>query len=482
MMHAALLVLLVLAIAEILHPPQNVLLDSDIWFHLADARILFTTHHFIRVEPYSFTVAGEPWIDPEWLAETPFWLGYGWLGLRGIYLVTSFSLYASIVFIYFRGYWLSRHAAAAAWMAALGYLLMMVNTGPRTILFGYLAMSMELAILEAAERGKTRLLWWLPPLFLVWINLHGTWVIGLGLLVLYSLCALISVNKGVFEQAALRGKDRNRLLLILLTCFVALWVNPYGWRLIWYPIGMMMNQKLNIATVAEWQPLNLNMLDSKAAVLAIALTIVANCIKGRKWKVYELAFILFAWYAAFAHARFLFLASVIAIPMLARDAARSFFAKPNEKTIPPMNALIAAGVVCAVVYFFPSEASMREELALAQPVRIVASIQPDGRTFNVDFAGDFMAFNSKPDFMDTRYDTFEEHGEFQDYLEIVQFHEPLKLLDKYRIDHALLLADMPLAYLLERTPGWHMVMQEGAGDRTYVLFARTSPANPASVP
>jgi len=475
-------VLLVLAITEMLHPPRQVLLDSDIWFHLADVRILFTMHHFIRVEPFSFTVAGETWIDPEWLAETPFWLGYSWLGLRVIYLVTSLSLYASIIFIYFRGYWMSRHAGAAVWTAALGYMLMTVNSGPRTILFGYLAMSVELAILEAAERGKAHLLWLLPPLFLVWINLHGSWVIGLGLLALYFLGGMISVNKGVFEQAALRGKDRNRLLLVLLACFAVLWVNPYGWQLIWYPIGMMMNQKLNIATVAEWQPLNLNMLDSKAAVLAIALMIVANCIKGRRWKVYELAFILFAWYAAFAHARFLFLASVITIPMLARDAARSFFSKPNEKTSPPMNALIAAGVVCAAVYFFPSEASMQEELALAQPVQIVASIQPAWRTFNVDFAGDFMAFNSKPDFIDTRYDTFEEHGEFQDYLEIVQFQEPLKILDKYRIDHALLVAGMPLSYLLERTPGWRMVMEEGAGDRRYVLFARTSGTNSISVP
>jgi hypothetical protein len=474
MMNAALLVLLVLAISGILHPPKRVLLDSDIWFHLADARILFTTHHFIRVEPYSFTVAGERWTDPEWLAETPFWLGYSWLGLRGIFLVTSLSLYATIVLVYFRGYWISGHAGAAVWTAALGYILMTVNDGPRTIILGYLAMSVELAILEAAERGKTELLWLLPPLFLVWINLHGSWVIGLGLLALYLLCGTISVSKGVFEQTAFIGKDRKRLMLVLFACCAVLWVNPYGWRLIWNPIGMMMNQKLNIATVAEWQPLNLDMVAGKAAVLAIALTIVANCIKGRRWKVYELAFILFAWYAAFAHARFLFLASVITIPMLARDAARSFFAKPNEKTIPAMNALIAAGVVCAVAYFFPNEASMQKDLALAQPVEIVAAIQPNWRTFNVDFAGDFLAFNSKPDFMDTRFDTFEEHGEFRDYLEIMHFHEPFKILDKYRIDHALLVADMPLAFLLEHSPGWRLELREGQGDRTYELFARTS--------
>jgi len=42
-----------------------------------------------------------------------------------------------------------------------------------------------MAVLEAAERGSRRLLWLLPPLFCVWINLHGSWIIGLGLLGIY---------------------------------------------------------------------------------------------------------------------------------------------------------------------------------------------------------------------------------------------------------------------------------------------------------
>ena len=42
--------------------------DTDIWWHLADARALCTSGHFIRVEPYSFTVAGQRWVNPEWLS------------------------------------------------------------------------------------------------------------------------------------------------------------------------------------------------------------------------------------------------------------------------------------------------------------------------------------------------------------------------------------------------------------------------------
>jgi len=54
---------------------EHVLGDPDIWWHLANARILCESHHFIYVEPYSFTVAHQRWVDPEWLSELPFWFG-----------------------------------------------------------------------------------------------------------------------------------------------------------------------------------------------------------------------------------------------------------------------------------------------------------------------------------------------------------------------------------------------------------------------
>src|SRR5258708_17382868 len=66
---------------------RQFLQDPDLWWHLADARILCTTHHFMHSVPNSFTVAGEPWVNPEWLSEVPFWFGYQTFGLIGIYLV-----------------------------------------------------------------------------------------------------------------------------------------------------------------------------------------------------------------------------------------------------------------------------------------------------------------------------------------------------------------------------------------------------------
>ena len=168
--------------------------DPDIWWHLADARQIFTSHQFLRTETTSFTVAGKPWVDPEWLSEIPYWAGYRALGLRGVYLTTWLVLSANLLLFYWRGLWRTGHAGAALLASSLGLVLLTVNSGPRTIAIAYLAMASELMILERAEAGKKGLLWLLPLLFCVWANLHGSWLIGIGLLVLYIVCGWFGIG------------------------------------------------------------------------------------------------------------------------------------------------------------------------------------------------------------------------------------------------------------------------------------------------
>lgn len=481
MLNAALLVCMVAALGGALSGGSELTEDADLWWHLANARALCSTHHFIRMEPYAFTVFGERWIDPEWLSELPYWLAYSSLGLIGIHLVALIAFCANLLWIYFRSCSKARHKGAAFWTAVLCFFLMTVNAGARTIVIAYLALSAEMLILDAAENGKTRLLWLLPPLLCLWINLHGSWAIGLGLLALYIVCGLVPLKAGAFEQPGFSPKERNRLLLVFLACLAALLVNPYGWRLIWSPFDMMLNQKVNIAVTQEWRPLSMGDLTGKAAAIFIVLLILANFVRGRKWKAYELAFILFAWYAAFAHQRFAFMACILAAPWLAADLARSFFHKAEEKTIPALNALFAAGAVCALIFLLPSNSDLQRNLAARYPLRSIALIQPSWRTFNDHDVGGMMDFHRKPVFVDSRDDTFEHHGVLQNFFAIESLHDPLQLLDRYRVDHALIHANTPLSFVLERSPNWRVEMREGAGDSAYELFAKTD-SPPAGKP
>jgi hypothetical protein len=478
LMNIAILMVLPVIFTVTLNPNLECVRDPDIWWHLADARQLTSTHHFVRTETNSFTVGGQPWVNPEWLAELPYWFSYQTLRLRGIYLVAWLMLSGNLVFMYWRGYRRSGHAGAAWWASGLAFILISVNSGPRTIAMAYIAMSAELGILEAAERGKTRALWLLPPLFCIWVNLHGSWLIGLALLVLYILCGAFGVKKGIVEQEAFTSAERNRFLAVLGLSVGALFVNPYGWHLVWNPIDMMFNQKLNIANVMEWKPLDLSSIAGAAAFAAMCLMVVCNAIQGRKWRVYELAFVFFAWYAALVHMRFLFMAAVLTTPFLAVDLRRAFNLGSDEKTIPTANAFMVTAAALTFFFIFPIERKLDTKLGTFFPMQSLASIQPSSRTFNADSVGGMMTFESKPDFIDSRFDIFEHRGILAAYLQVMYLVRPLELFDEYRIDHVLVTDTMPVAYLLRHTPGWTQVERETTGKDIYVMFART-PGTPA---
>jgi hypothetical protein len=480
-MNIAILMSLPVIFTVSLNPLCQVLQDPDLWWHLADARQLVQTHHFIWTEPNSFTVGGQLWINPEWLAELPYWFSYTTMHYRGIYLIDWLALSGNLIFLYWRGYRRSGHAGAAWWAAALGFVLVSVNAGPRTIVLAYLAMGAELAILEAWERGNSRFLWFLPPLFCIWVNLHGSWLIGLALFVLYILCGSFAFKKGAVEQEAFTPSERNRLLAVLGLCIVALMVNPYGWRLVWNPIDMMTNQKLNIANVMEWKPLNLSTMAGAAAFAAMCLMALLNAFKGRRWRVYELAFVFFAWYAALDHMRFLFMAAVLTIPILAVDIRRGFELESDEKTIPAANAFMVVAALIVIASIFPSEKKLTTKLQTFFPMRSIAAIQPTWRTFDSDFVGGMMTFQQKPDFIDSRFDVFEHHGVLADYLKAMYLLSPLEVFDRYHIDHVLVTDSMPDAYLLKHTAGWTLIRREKTGDEMYVTYARTPGAPAGSV-
>ncbi len=474
LLNLALILGMAVSIANPMLLPAEFVHDPDVWWHLADARILTTTHHFIHIEPYAFSVAGQPWINPEWLSELPYWIGYSRIGLRGIHLVVLLALFANLCFVYFRSSWKSRHQQAALWTTILAFFLMTGNSGARTIVIAYLALSAEMAILEASERGLKSLLWLLPPLFCLWINLHGSWIFGLGYLGLYVACGHIRFHLGAIDQEPFPAAGRRRIMSVFLCCLPFLFVNPYGWRLVWNPFDMQFNQKLVLSLTDEWQPLNLSSSTGLAALLAIGAMVIANLVSPRKWKLYELAFLASAWYFAFSHQRFAYMACIVTMPWLTADLARSFYGPPSTKTIPALNALFAAFIVAAVVYFFPKEPQLQKDLAENLPLQSIAAIQPSWRTFNDYPLGGMMDFQGKPDFVDSRNDTFEHHGVLEQYLEIENLQNTTALLDSNHIDHVLTHANSGPAFALEHTPDWQFVSSEGSGGNVYELFARSA--------
>ena len=126
--------------------------------------------------------------------------------------------FAVLVLIYIGVYYRSCRAGAdckdATVITFLAILLGGVSIGPRMLLFGWLCMVGLLLVMDRFQRtGKG--LWLLPPLFALWINLHGSWVFGL--VVLAMIIALRPGGRGVGTGggATVEFRGAKKLLLAL---------------------------------------------------------------------------------------------------------------------------------------------------------------------------------------------------------------------------------------------------------------------------
>src|SRR5207302_381682 len=62
--------------------------DNDIFWHLRNARFMVAQHRFPRVDAYSFTAAGTPWLSHEWLSELFYYGAFRVWNWRGLFLLT----------------------------------------------------------------------------------------------------------------------------------------------------------------------------------------------------------------------------------------------------------------------------------------------------------------------------------------------------------------------------------------------------------
>src|SRR5207245_4421424 len=108
----------------------------------------------------------------------------------------------------------------------------------------------------------------------------------------------------------------GKLLVTGLASVAALFVNPFGSRLVFYPLDMAFRQKLNISHIAEWVSVDFHDLRGKF-VLALLLTLLVTALMRRiRWQLAEVGVGLFALYSGVTYIRFLFLLSLFIEPVL----------------------------------------------------------------------------------------------------------------------------------------------------------------------
>ena len=334
--------------------------EPDIWWHLRNAQQLFVQHSFPRVNTYSFTAAGSPWLNFEWLSDIPYFLAFKTGGLKGILVV----YYALLVLIFTTVYYRALHAGAdcknATVATVMAIFLGIGGMGPRTFLFGWLCMSGLLLILDHFQRTG-RGLWLLPPLFALWINLHGSWAFGIVVLAITIVSGSVEGKWGLVVARRWSRVELRNLLLVSAASLAALLVNPFGYKLPLYPFELLFYQQSAMAYVNEWQSVNFSKLSGKLALIAIFSLLSFALFSRRRWRLYNVLLIALALWAGLSHVRFLFFVGLILAPILA-PRLKLFPPYQHEVDKPWLNAGIMAAVVGSILLFFPSNVKLQQQV------------------------------------------------------------------------------------------------------------------------
>ena len=219
--------------------------DPDLWGHLRFGLDVVHAHRVKIPDVYSFLSAGSSGIHHEWGTEVLLavaWMLGGERGLIGLKMVVGIVL-IGVLYRHLKTDRL-RHVDAAVLLVVfasgvfLPFFLFL-----RGQIFTYLFFAFTLAIVSRAEDGDYRWLWAVPPLFMVWANVHGGVLAGL---TLFSVWAAM--------HAARNGRAARRVLMPAAVAVAAMALNPYGVSLLTF---LLRTATVARPEISDWQPMQI---------------------------------------------------------------------------------------------------------------------------------------------------------------------------------------------------------------------------------
>jgi hypothetical protein len=299
------------------------MLDPDMWWHFRTGQWIFSHGQVPITDPFSAYGTGKPWVAYSWLFEILVYTLFKKLGLMGILMfsVSMSFLIAIVLHSALRRVRLPFIAEVFCVAVALGAMSSLLY--PRSWLFSILFFTVELFILFHTRRtDKIAPLLALPPLFVLWANLHMQFVYGLAVLGLF----LVEVLLSQLPSFSLYPRHRpnislGRVSFLLAACVIATLITPYHFRL-YIPIFEVIGQTGAFRLINELLPLSFRDL---ADWLVIGLTIAAAFVLGwqRAWLPFPTLLLLMGTFLAFRARRdvwVLVLAAVFIISEFGRFA------------------------------------------------------------------------------------------------------------------------------------------------------------------
>ncbi|MDJ0868474.1 MAG: hypothetical protein QNK03_20370 [Myxococcota bacterium] len=484
------LALLVLAAALSLQKIRS----FDYWFHLRTGQLIAETGRVPRVDTYSYSVPGAPYVDVHWLHQLVLHATHA-LGGHDAVVLWKLALVVALVALLGAGLRRSDRPALAAGAIALALVLCADRFMPRPELPTFVLLAATLLLFDRFEGRGGAGLYLFVPLQLVWVNLHGLFAVGFAVWGAHFAGELLRP----LVRERVRTPRLRRLAAVGGGALAACFLNPHGGDALLYPF----QQLLMIGTDAQRAAAPLGSVELLSlrdalrhlsplllAVFALlaALSGASLWLQGRRVRPADVLLWAAFLVLAFAAVRNLALFGVVAAPIFVRNASAWLDCRGVPPRAPRLLSLAVALLLVVGAWdvargrFFQRLGSPREPgLGLLQafyPVRAVEWIareRPPGPLGHHMADGGYLIWRLHPHYpvlSDGRLEVYASRPEVLKLDDELSFRE---LDARYRFGTVLLhyaQIDLhPLVGALHRDPQWRLAFV----DEVAAVFIRRGP-------
>ncbi|MGE5535134.1 MAG: hypothetical protein ACM3W7_06440 [Acidobacteriota bacterium] len=438
--------------------------DPDTYWHIAVGRWIAEHHAVPTTDPFSFTMHGAHWIAFEWLSELLYAAAFavgGWAGvvvLAAAAIAIAFGLLTRLLLRE-----LSPTPALLLVLAALVLAAPHMLARPHVLVLPIMVACGGALVRTMDDHGKPP--YAALPLLVLWANLHGSVVLGLGMIGPAVLEALLGEPRQLWPRVILRWIPFSALA-VLASC-----LTPYGAGSLLVPLTTFgLGDALN--TIIEWRPQDFSHLDVFEFLLLASIFALS---RGFTVPPVRTLVVLGLLHFALAHARNtdllamlapLYLAAPLGRQMALKSACDFSGALAFNRTL----GFAAAGVTAIASGIAFAHPPLPSAQNTPQAAISATGLAKAGPVLNDYSFGGYLIYSGIAPFIDGRGELYGKDfiSRYSRAISLSNLPDFLKLLDQYGIRATLLSPDTPAVALLDRLPGWKRVY----ADRVAVVHKR----------
>jgi hypothetical protein len=448
------LVVALLTYAAVIAAGPRILDDPDTFLHVAVGQWIIA-HGVPHADVFSHTMRGAPWVADEWLSEVGLAFAYKSLGWEGLILVTAAAFAATLGL-------LARSLQRVfdpvyvliAVVAAAGLSFPHLTARPHVLALPLLVLWTDgLVRARQADRAASP---WLAVVIALWANLHGSFVLGLLLALLFAGEALYDAPDRNALWRAARGWGVFLGLAVLASC-----VTPNGVAGLLLPFHLV-GMTFALAILDEWQSPNFQELQPVEFWLLLVLLGILS--KGVRLPLTRIVMFLVLLHLALEHKRFVenlgLVAPLLAAPLLAPQLPRLVIpalqraAAVADRKIAILPGLALLGALALALTISALRIGVTHGNGYFAPVAALDAVDRQhvsGPVFNDLGFGSYLIFSGVPTFVDSRVELYGD-GFLRRYETVANLPG---LLTRYNITWTLLPPQNPRVAVMDLLPGWH---------------------------